>query len=306
MSQRTIDVTAAPPSAGKEPGEPPVRRPPREAAVMFAQAVGDAPQEDLTACLDLAQGAAAGTRIVKRFGARLMLITANADSAARAAVAMQLALSASSAMEASRLGLGIGFHFGPVIQDNADVFGDTVNLAARLVEQAARGQILLVADTAQRMTTVYQRSTRRLYAVQLKGFEQEFTLCETIWRGDEAATFHPYDAVSARPSQAKLELRWRGQSLVLRRIVEEVTIGRDAGCRVVIDGEHASRHHCTIERRHDHFVVIDKSTNGTFVTIEGEEEVALRRDEIILRKKGWIAFGQRRGAGGELLEFSCD
>ena len=273
---------------------------------MFAQVVGDGPQDAITACLDLAQGAAAGTRIVKRFGARLMLITANADNAARAAVAMQLALSASPAMEAGKLGLGVGFHFGPVIQDNADVFGDTVNLAARLVEQAARGQILLVAETAELVTNVYRGSIRRLYPVQLKGFEQELTLCEAIWRGDEASTFHPFDATRAESSQARLELRWRGQSLVLRRIVEELTIGRDAGCRIVINGEHSSRHHCTIERRHDHFVVIDKSTNGTFVTIDGEDEVALRRDEIILRKKGWISFGQRRDAGGELLEFTCD
>ena len=284
----------------------PVRRPPREAAVMFAQAVGDGAEEAITACLDAAQGASAGCRVVKRFGARLMLITSNADNAARAAVAMQLAVDASPAAEAGKLGLGIGFHFGPVIQDNADVFGDTVNLAARLVEQAARGQILLVAETAELVTTEYRGSIRRLYPVQLKGFEQELTLCEAIWRGDEASTFHPFDASSSTPSQAKLELRYRGGKFVLRRIVEEVTIGRDAGCRIVVNGEHSSRHHCTIERRHDHFVVIDKSTNGTFVTIDGEEEVALRRDELFLRKKGWISFGQPRKAGGELLEFFCD
>ena len=283
-----------------------VRRRPREAAVMFAQVVGDGPQDAITACLDVAQGAATGTRIVKRFGARLMLITSNADNAARAAVAMQLAVDSSAAIEASKLGLGIGFHFGPVIQDNADVFGDTVNLAARLVEQAARGQILLVAPTAELVTNVFRGSIRRLYAVQLKGFEQELTLCETIWRGDEASTFHPFDAASSEPSQARLELRYRGARFVLRRIVEEMTIGRDAACRIVINGEHSSRHHCTIERRHDHFVVIDKSTNGTFVTIEGEEEVALKRDQIILRKKGWISFGQPKKAGGELLEFFCD
>ena len=69
---------------------------------------------------------------------------------------------------------------------------------------------------------------------------------------------------------------------------------------MVVDDEHASRHHCTIERRRDHFVLVDKSTNGTFVTFEGEQELALRRDEIMLRKSGWISFGQSRSAGGEL------
>ena len=98
---------------------------------------------------------------------------------------------------------------------------------------------------------------------------------------------------------------YRGNKLVLRRIVEAVTIGRDPGCKVVIEDEHASRHHCTIQRRYNHFVLADKSTNGTFVQVEGEEDHA-QRDEMTLRKKGWISFGQPRSSGGESLEFVCD
>ena len=219
---------------------------------------------------------------------------------------MQLALSAFPAAEANKLGLGIGFHYGPVIQDNADVFGDTVNLAARLVEQAARGQILLAAATAEQVQPPYRRSIRRLYPVRLKGFEDELTLCEIVWRGDEAATFHPFDAVSP-PARTKLTIVYRGKKLVLRRTVEEITIGRDAACKIVVDDEHASRHHCTIERRRDHFVLIDKSTNGTFVTFEGEQEFALRRDEIMLRKRAGFRLGQCAQRGGEdVMAFDCD
>ena len=297
------------------PDETPIPRPRREAAVLFAEIsgaaelqarAGDAAQQTINACLDLIQAASTRTRVVKRFGPRLMLLADGADSAARVATAMQIALRAYPAAEANKLGLGIGFHFGPVIQDNADVFGDTVNLAARLVEQAAQGQILLAEGTAQQVQPPYRSSIRRLYPVRLKGFEGELMLCEIVWRGDEAATLAPFDAVSP-PPRAKLKLVYRGEKLVLRRTVEEIAIGRDAGCRIVVDGEHASRHHCTIERRHDHFVLSDKSTNGTFVTIEGDQELALRRDEFTLRKSGWISFGQPRAAAGEdVMEFVCD
>ena len=242
-------------------------------AAEFQARAGDAAQQTIGACLDLVQAVATRTRVVKRFGPRLMLLADSADSAARVATAMQIALRAYPAAEANKLGLGIGFHFGPVIQDNADVFGDTVNLAARLVEQAAQGQILLADGTAQQVQPPYRSSIRRLYPLRLKGFEGELMLCEIVWRGDEAATLAPFDAVSP-PKRAKLTLVYRGEKLVLRRSVEEVTLGRDAGCRIVVDGEHASRHHCTIERRHDHFVLADKSTNGTFVTVEGDQEVA--------------------------------
>ena len=300
-----------------EPSEEPIQEPGRETAVMFAELIGAAElyaragdaaaHEAIEPCLEKLQQTAASVkaRVVKRIGSRLMLLADSADAAARAAVAMQVAAGDFPAAGTTRLGLGVGFHYGPVIQDNADVFGDTVNLAARLVEQAARGQILLAADTAELVGSLYRRSIRRLYSVQLKGIEEELELCEIVWRADEPATFYPFDSAT-EPTRAKLKLKYRGNKLVLRRILEAVSIGRDAGCAMVIDDEHASRHHCTIQRRHANFVLADKSTNGTFVTIEGEGEVVLHRDEITLRKNGWISFGQPRSAGGEALEFFCD
>jgi adenylate cyclase len=289
----------------------------RETAVIFAELIGTAElyaragdaaaQELIARCFEQLERIAQAhkARVVKRIGGRLMLLAESADAAARAAVAMQAVALDFPEGATGKLGLGVGFRYGPVIQQDTDVFGDTVNTAARLVEQAARGQILLAADTANGVGSLYRRSIRRLYSVQLKGLQEELALCEIVWRADEPATFYPMDAIS-EPTRAKLKLKYRGTKLVLRRILEALTIGRDPGCGLVIDDEHASRHHCTIARRHDHFVLADKSTNGTFVTVEGEPEVMLQRDEFTLRKHGWIAFGQPRAAGGETLEFSCD
>lgn len=292
--------------------------PGRETAVIFAELIGvpelyaragdAAAHEAITGCAGKLEQAVAsnGGRIVKRINGRLMALAGSADAAADAAVAMQVAARDFPA-DSTGLGLGVGFHYGPVIQqDSSDVFGDTVNLAARLVEQAARGQILLAAETAEQMESLHRRSVRRLYSVQLKGFEEELTLCEMVWRTDEPATVYPFDAAKPAPGRAKLKLTYRGRRLVLRRITEAVSIGRDAGCGLVVEDEHASRHHCTIQRRHDHFVLADKSTNGTFVTVEGEDEVILQRDELTLRKRGWISFGRPRSAGGEVVEFFCD
>ena len=287
----------------------------RETAVIFAELIGAAElyaragdaaaQEAIAHCFDQLEEVAAASRarVVKRAGGRLMLLAENADAAARVAVAMQA--KAFEWRAAAGLGLGVGFHYGPVIQNGADVFGDTVNTAARLVEQAASGQVLLDAKTAEGVGELYRRSIRRLYAVQLKGLQGETSLCEIVWRSDEPATFYPFDAVS-EPARVKLTLRYRGKRLVLRRTLEALTIGRDPSCGIVIDNEHASRHHCTIQRRHGHFVLADKSTNGTFVTLEGEAEVVLKREELTLRKNGRISFGQPHAAGGETLEFSCD
>jgi hypothetical protein len=38
-------------------------------------------------------------------------------------------------------------------------------------------------------------------------------------------------------------------------------------------------------------MLVDQSTNGTFVTVEGEAEFVLKREETILRNRGRIVFG---------------
>ena len=272
------------------------------AAELFARAGDAAATEALAQCAGrLEQAAGCDARVVKTLGSRLMLLAPNADSAARAAVAMHAAASEF----ADSLALGIGFHYGPVIEENDDVFGDTVNLAARLVEQAAKGQILLAAETAAALSSLYSRSMRRLYSMPLKGRSGEVALCELVWRNDQSATVLPH-AAAAKPSRAKLTLKYRDTHLVLLNDADTFTIGREGDCGLVLADSTASRHHCTIHRRNDHFVLVDRSTNGTYVTVEGDGELLLQHDELMLRKKGWISFGIPKGAGSEAAEFFCD
>ena len=68
----------------------------------------------------------------------------------------------------------------------------------------------------------------------------------------------------------------------------------------------ASRTHCEIERRQDKFTITDRSANGTYVTIDGDTEMVLRREEAILRHHGVIALGHSRASATELVEFFCE
>ena len=96
-----------------------VQEPPREAAVIFAELVDAASQDAIGACHDELEKAALPTqaRVLKRIGPRLMLLAESADVAARAAVAMQVAAARFPAAAGGKPGVGIGFHFGRVIQN---------------------------------------------------------------------------------------------------------------------------------------------------------------------------------------------
>ena len=85
-----------------------------------------------------------------------------------------------------------------------------------------------------------------------------------------------------------------------------LSIGRDLQNEVVIADRKASRMHARIERRRDKFVLIDHSSNGTYVTVQGESEIVLRREELVLRNRGQVSFGHAyQDDPTEILGFSC-
>jgi len=95
----------------------------------------------------------------------------------------------------------------------------------------------------------------------------------------------------------------KGQEIRRRRDADSFVIGRDAECDLSISHHLISRRHCAIEKRGDKFVLADQSSNGTFVTVEGDSEFVLQREEFILRKKGCISLGQPREGSEYYVEF---
>jgi len=110
--------------------------------VLFA-GVCDATLDAVVPCLEQLREAtrAAGGRVIKTIGEDLMALFPSPDAAAAAAAAMQKAIEGMPE-GASKPGVRVGFHTGPVLNRGGDVFGDTVNLAARLAQQAIREQII--------------------------------------------------------------------------------------------------------------------------------------------------------------------
>ncbi|MCK9260638.1 MAG: FHA domain-containing protein, partial [Azoarcus sp.] len=92
-------------------------------------------------------------------------------------------------------------------------------------------------------------------------------------------------------------LRLRHQEEVM--FVEEhrpiVLLGRELGNDVVIIDARASRQHARIERRRDGFILIDQSSNGCHISIDGDEERCIKGGEFSLSGSGRIGCGFSSG-----------
>jgi adenylate cyclase len=113
----------------------------------------------------------------------------SADRALAAAVEMQrsAALLRSNRSEVDKLSIGVGLHTGPAVVGNigsADriqytAIGDTVNVAARLVDRAEPGQILVSENCRNALSTTDRLSP--LGEAALKGRRQKLNIYSARW-----------------------------------------------------------------------------------------------------------------------------
>ncbi len=289
-----------------------------EASVLFAdvsgstklyETAGDAvAHAAIEKCVNLMREKTLGSkgRVIKTIGDEVMSAFPTADDAAGAAIDMQAAIAELPPVGNTQIGIRIGFNHGPVVERDGDVFGDAVNLAARLAGVATKGQIITARDTVMLMAPMLKASTRAITTIQVKGKAQEIQVYELIWQQSEDMTTLASQKSIYKPKNAKLRLLVQGNEVILSSERPAVALGRDATADLVVKERMASRAHGKIERRLDKFILTDHSANGTFVTIEGDKEIVLRREEFTLRAHGWIAFGQSRATATDIVEFFCE
>lgn len=245
-------------------------------------------------------------RVIKTIGDEIMAAFPSASAAADAAIEMQLGITQMPPVGNTRIGIRIGFNFGPIVEREGDVFGDAVNLASRLAGVATKGQIITARDTVMRLSPMLKGATRAITSIQVKGKAEEIQVYELIWQQSEDMTTMATSKAIFKSRDAKLRLLVQGNEVVLSSERPAVALGRDQTADLVIHERMASRAHGKIERRLDKFVLTDHSANGTFVTVEGDKEIVLRREEFTLRAHGWIAFGQSRATATDVVEFFCE
>ena len=243
-------------------------------------------------CLDAMRTVTArhGGRVIKTIGDELMCVFPDADRGTVDACDMQLAVAALPPVPGARRSIRVGFHAGPLLEADGDVFGDTVNTASRMAGLAKADQIITTLTTVVRMSPLLRQSTRRIAALTIRGKEDDVDVCEVLWQSSDELTM----AASAlvQPAAAhSLHLLHGTQRFVVEGNGAYAMIGRDASCHIVLADRKASRVHARVEWRRDKFFLIDQSTNGTYVTFAGEDEVVLRREEVMLRSQGRISFG---------------
>ncbi len=238
-----------------------------------------------------------GGRVVKRLGDAVLAAFGRARSCLLAAEEIhgQVPQAVDWSGEMPPLALHSGAHWGRVIPVEGDIYGDAVNVAARLADLAGPGQILTSEQTVRALEPERQTNTRFVTCLNLRGRKEEIRVYEILWDtgGLTVLSPLPLDLSPARRGSLCLELG--GLGLEVNRDRPQLSMGRGPGNDLVLDRAWVSRAHARVELRGRRFVLVDFSSNGTFLQPRGGGVVYVKQDEITLQGSGIITLGRPPG-----------
>ncbi|MGH8647151.1 MAG: FHA domain-containing protein, partial [Gammaproteobacteria bacterium] len=239
--------------------------------------------------------------VIKTLGDAILCAFDTAEQALQAACEIHEALEGIHPPRPDlHLSMQIGSHYGSVILDGGDAFGDTVNIASRMATLAKGAQSITTRDLVEQLPPALKTRARIIGQIPVRGKKETLEVHEIIRLDKDVTiqitldknTFSPIrDELLTHGVSAQLVVCYRTKQVLLGQERKFAVLGRSLGCDLVIQEPLASREHVTIELRRDGFVLIDRSTNGTYMRGRNTEESFLRWEEMQLPKEGEISLG---------------
>ena len=293
-----------------------------EVAILFADVVGSTQlydqfgdtkaSETVAHCLEVMKDAThqfSGT-VIKTIGDEVMSTFATVDDAMGAASQMQARISSDvdGGEDTIPVSIRIGCHFGPVVEETNDIFGAAVHTANRMTSQAKANQIIISGTSVDQMSEEWKGQTRQIDVATVRGRLDEVALFELIWQPDEATSMVPtIEWKEKAKGPSKVTLSFRDNTVVVNDQKKNINMGRADDNDLVVKGNLISRIHARVEMRRGKFMLIDQSTNGTFLESATGEETFVRRDSTELNGEGIIGLGRVAKPGTPLaIHFICE
>jgi class 3 adenylate cyclase len=245
--------------------------------------------------------------LIKTIGDEIMCTFPSAENAMNAACIMQTTIENGNHGEEHPMHIRIGFHYGDVICEAGDVFGDTVNVAARVASITRASQILTTMAAANSLPPELRNKTYQTMRAELKGKQEQQDIFRVAWEADDTLRTRIGTPTyrKLQDGNGELTLRYREQSFKINEQHKSAVLGREEVCDILVQHDFASRQHARIEARFGKFIIADQSTNGTYVRFTDGHSVRLAREELVLHGSGSISLGQAFSENpSDVVEFS--
>lgn len=224
-------------------------------------------------------------KVIRRTPQGITACFSTAEAAVLGAREMHRRCSGIRQAAVSRLGVQIGIH-SDARASNIDAIELT---ATRLATLLGDGGIVISGAIVDTLTPALRQNV--IPVLHPKAWIPAHTL---TWEGGEAAASSncqfASDMIINSPPPC-IVLRLGDREYAFGDDKPFIAVGRDPLSDVVINDPKASRRHFRIINQRDRCVVVDQSTNGTYITHCEGGALMVKHEMAGLRGKGWITLG---------------
>ena len=242
-----------------------------------------------------------GGDTIKTGGDDILCRFARSENALESAKNMHLFLAEKTAPSQDyKISIRIGAHRGPVIESDGDLYGDAVNLAARVSKLARGGKTLISGYSYEQLDEASQKRCRHFTTTTVKGKELPIEIYDVVWEQTDELTRVVGNAV-ASGALSVLTIRYADNVIKLSaNTITNISIGRGQDCDVIIPSQQASRQHCKIQCNRGKFVLFDNSANGSYIN-HNDTELFFHQEQVPLLGEGIISLGEPSANNADFL-----
>lgn len=248
-------------------------------------------------------------RVIKTIGDEVMCLFSSVVDAAQAASDMHMSVRRAYDPEDlpfGRIQIRIGMHYGEVLEEDCDLYGETVIIAGRMCRSAKPDQILTTEVTVADLPEELAAGIRYVDEETLRGPLDKMHVYELIWELSDLTDVAEETPKGLRKTHSLLRVECGGDTYELSIERPSLSVGRGQQNDIVFPNALTSRNHARIEYRRGRFVLTDESVNGTIVVREDGKTITLIRDEHPLDARGKIGMGASPNTNPELcIEYKC-
>lgn len=230
--------------------------------------------------------------VVKTIGDEVMCRFSCADNAITAAREMHEFLANKKAPSSHyKLAIRIGAHHGSIIESDGDIFGDAVNIAARITALARAGKTMITKYTFEQLSDSNRERCSQIMCMTVKGKEQPIDVFDVAWEQSEEIT-RIVGNHSSNSIGNKLAIQFNGNTIKMSAgTITSIKIGRGNECTLIVQSPQASREHCKIEYNRGKFIFSDHSANGSYIH-HNQIELFFHQESVPLLDDGSISLGE--------------
>jgi len=256
--------------------------------------------------LEMATGIATAQQgtVIGTIGDEVMCTFEAPQDALTAARQIHKMIQQDSLMQSNQLAMRVGINTGAVVSLSNSVYGDTVNIAARLAQQAKANQSLVTSRTIASIDEFQRDQIRPFGQINLRGKSGAIDVFELLEKDTEEEITEVANSKNLESRSFLMTVRYRTREMRFDPMLVRFLFGRGQDCDQTVDHPTISREHAELLYRNGQFLLRDFSTNGSYV-LQGENREQVHRSSIELRGEGQIYLGRTFGQPDFCIEFTC-